>query len=359
VLFKSERNNKLDQMALEVKHDTVIENADKWDAYVDASAQGNLYHSSKFLKNLEDSFGYQGVFIWAEEDGEIVGVLPLMSVPSLMSKSPRLIGLPASTCSGAIGKSAEAVQSMLDLGSKLTRDLNAKYLELRQQIQAGSTLITKDSYVTFIYNLENGSGELWDALNRKTRGSIRKAEKSGLEIEVDSGDLSTFYNLYIRRLRDLGSPPYPLSFFRKLMKEFGDSVKISLVKKGDRIIASCFSIIYKDTIHAMLAGADRRHLSLNPYSLMYWKIIESAASQGVKYFDFGRSRLGTGSYDFKKNWGFPSTQLYYQYYLGSAQKHPQLESGSILTRTFQITWRLLPLPVVAWLGPKIRKYIVA
>jgi CelD/BcsL family acetyltransferase involved in cellulose biosynthesis len=136
-------------------------------------------------------------------------------------------------------------------------------------------------------------------------------------------------------------------------------VLVTSVTKDDKLVSACFSIKYKDTLHALLAGVDKRYLSLNPYSLMYWKLIEFACSNSLKCFDFGRSRIGTGSYNFKKNWGFPSTTLHYQYDLMKAREIPNLESGTTITKLFQLIWRMLPLGLVKWLGPKLRKYIVA
>ena len=196
-------------------------------------------------------------------------------------------------------------------------------------------------------------------MNRKTRGAIRKAEKNDLEVNVHNGSLHDFYDIYSRRLHDLGSPAYSFDFFKSLKEKFADDALITTVSKSGVVISVCFSIKYKDTLHALLAGVNKKFLSLNPYSLMYWKLIEYACEVGLSKFDFGRSRIGTGSYDFKKNWGFPSTALYYQYDLIKATEIPALEAGSLSTKLFQATWKMMPYALVKNLGPKLRRYIVA
>ena len=45
---------------------------------------------------------------------------------------------------------------------------------------------------------------------------------------------------------------------------------------------------------------------------MYWELMRRACERGLKVFDFGRSKRGTGSFDFKKNWGFEATPLVYE-----------------------------------------------
>ena len=45
-----------------------------------------------------------------------------------------------------------------------------------------------------------------------------------------------------------------------------------------------------------------RVLAANDF--MYWEVMRRASERGYRVFDFGRSKVGTGSYAFKCNWGF-------------------------------------------------------
>ena len=38
-------------------------------------------------------------------------------------------------------------------------------------------------------------------------------------------------------------------------------------------------------------------------------------ARGASIFDFGRSKMDSGSYSFKKNWGFSPEPLAYEYYM--------------------------------------------
>lgn len=331
----------------------------KWDDFVLNNPGGTLWHSSSFLKCISNSFGYSLKLLYVEKEGEMVALLPLFSVPGLFGISNKLIGVPVSSWCGIICNSDEHESDLLKEARNWGNDLGAEYIEYRQIKKLRTNQSVKSTYVTFIFDLGEGSEVLWESMNRKTRGAIRKARKSELEVNVNNGSLDDFYNIYARRLHDLGSPAYSMDFFESLKREFGDDALITTVSKGGVIISACFSIKYKDTLYALLAGVNKRYLSLNPYSLMYWKLIEFACKEGLAKFDFGRSRIGTGSYDFKKNWGFPSTSLYYHYDLLKVAKIPALEAGSMSTKLFQFTWKMMPYPLVKKLGPGLRKYIVA
>ena len=55
---------------------------------------------------------------------------------------------------------------------------------------------------------------------------------------------------------------------------------------------------------------------------MYWEVMRRAADRGCRLFDFGRSKVGTGAFDFKQNWGFTPAPLRYRYKLAPGAAIP-------------------------------------
>ena len=90
---------------------------------------------------------------------------------------------------------------------------------------------------------------------------------------------------------------------------------------------------------------------------MYWELMRRACARGYKVFDFGRSKLGTGAYDFKVNQGFVATPLHYQYLLGSAEAVPDLSPGTPRFDLPKRIWRQLPLPLARSLGGWLTRYL--
>jgi hypothetical protein len=78
-----------------------------------------------------------------------------------------------------------------------------------------------------------------------------------------------------------------------------------------------------------------------------------ACERGFKVFDFGRSKVGTGAFDFKRNWGFDPRPLAYQFWLAPGRKIPDLNPLSPKFRFFIALWKKLPLGVATHLGPAI------
>ena len=79
--------------------------------------------------------------------------------------------------------------------------------------------------------------------------------------------------------------------------------------------------------------------------------------RGLRVFDYGRSKRGTGSFDFKKNWGFEPTPLHYEYRLFRGGEVPQNNPSNPKYRAMIAVWRRLPRPVVNAIGPAIVRHL--
>jgi hypothetical protein len=89
---------------------------------------------------------------------------------------------------------------------------------------------------------------------------------------------------------------------------------------------------------------------------MYWSLLSYGAEQGYKIFDFGRSKKGSGPYDFKRHWGFDPTPLPYQYHLVQQREMPNLSPNNPKFSLAIELWKKMPLSMTQWLGPKIIRY---
>jgi FemAB-related protein (PEP-CTERM system-associated) len=101
------------------------------------------------------------------------------------------------------------------------------------------------------------------------------------------------------------------------------------------------------------AGDHERARGLAANDFKYWALMQRAVQRGLRVFDYGRSKRGTGSFDFKKNWGFEPQALAYEYHLLRRESLPQNNPSNPKYRAFIAAWRRLPRPVANTLGPYI------
>ena len=217
---------------------------------------------------------------------------------------------------------------------------------------------TKDLYVTFRQELFEDPEKNFLLIPRKTRAECRAGIKNGLEFRVNAIGVDGFYYVYSRSVRDLGTPVFSKKLFSNCMNEFGDKCKIFSVHWKDKLISAVLTFFYRNEVIPYYGGSIRKYNHLGANNFMYWMLMKYGCENGYRVFDFGRSKKGTGSFDFKKRWGMTMTDLPYRYGLLRRQSLPDT---SPLNPKFALAirlWSKLPIPVANTLGPLISKNLI-
>jgi FemAB-related protein (PEP-CTERM system-associated) len=185
---------------------------------------------------------------------------------------------------------------------------------------------------------------------------IRKGIQNGLRSEIDS-DVDRLYRIYAESVRNLGTPVFGKSYFRILLEEFAGACNIVTVMTDDQPVASVLNFYFRDEVLPYYGGGKAAARALAANDFMYWEVMRRACERGCRLFDFGRSKIGTGAYAFKRNWGFESTPLIYQFRVAADATAPDLNPLNPKFRLMVAAWKRLPLPIATRLGPLIVKGI--
>jgi FemAB-related protein (PEP-CTERM system-associated) len=118
-------------------------------------------------------------------------------------------------------------------------------------------------------------------------------------------------------------------------------------------VSSVLSFYFRDEVLPYYAGDHESARALAGNDFKYWELMRRAVGRGLRVFDYGRSKQGTGSFDFKKNWGFEALPLHYEYKLLRRETIPQNNPSNPKYRAFIGMWRRLPRPVANAIGPSI------
>ena len=160
------------------------------------------------------------------------------------------------------------------------------------------------------------------AIPRKTRAEIREGIRNQLEFRVDAIGPREFFDVYSRSVRDLGTPVFPKQLFVNGSQQFGSNCKIFSVHWNGKLVSAVWTLFYKDEVVPYFGGSIREYNRLAVNNFMYWMLMKYGCENGYKVFDFGRSKKGTGFFDFKKRWGMTMSDLSYQYSLFRQQTLP-------------------------------------
>ena len=143
-------------------------------------------------------------------------------------------------------------------------------------------------------------------------------------------------------------------YFEALRETFGEACEVlTVLSPQGEPVSSVLSFYFRDEVLPYYAGDldAARELAANDFK--YWELMRRACSRGVRVFDYGRSKRGTGSFDFKKNWGFEPQPLSYEYRLYKRDAVPQNNPANAKYKLMIETWRKLPLGFANWLGPYV------
>jgi FemAB-related protein (PEP-CTERM system-associated) len=327
----------------------------RWDAFVRACPDATFFHLSGWQTVIEQSFGIKTWFYFVQQDGRIVGVLPLAEIKSRLF-GHSLGAMPFCVYGGPVANS-DAARAMLDQAAhELAQQLGVGHLEYRgmQRVHPDDPAWhTKELYVTFRKEITGDDETNMNAIPRKQRAMVRKGIKLGLRGEVDT-NVDRMFEAYANSVHRLGTPVFPKKYFALLQQVFGDECEVrTIVTEDNRLVAAVLSFYWRDEVVPYYGGGMDLAREVAGNDFMYWNLMQAAAARGCRIFDFGRSKLGTGAYDFKKNWGFTAQHLPYEYKLYGSDALPDNNPLNPKYQLFIKMWKKLPLPLANFMGPYI------
>lgn len=331
---------------------------DLWDAYVHSNSVATNYHRYGWRDVIENSFGHTCHYLAARNNGgDVVGVLPLVYMQSRLFGS-FLVSQPFFNYGGLLCDNPTVGDALLSEAAVLRKELGAEHVELRHSDPWPGDLPTKRHKVCMLLELGTDAGEQWKSFNAKLRNQIRKAEKSGCTAKIGGRELLIdFYTVFVRNMRDLGTPVYAQQFFLEVLVAFPRDSHIIAVYLEEKPVAAGLVVCFHDTLEIPWASSIRDYNPLCPNNLLYWTALKHAMEIGCKRFDFGRSTPGEGTYKFKAQWGAKPLQLNWQYLLPEGASLPELTNKNPKFEMAIRLWQKLPLPFTRILGPHIVKNI--
>lgn len=326
-----------------------------WNAFVEECSDATFFHRGEWRNVIARAFGHRPHYLYAERDGQITAVLPLFHVKTLLF-SNALTSVPFCMGGGAVATHAEDRQALVDAACKLAEELKVDHLELRNQVVREEGWPGKDLYVNFSREISQDSDENMMAIPRKQRAMVRKGIKAGLTASIGQ-DTATLYQCYSESVRNLGTPVFAKKYLDILVEEFANDCEILVVNKDDQAVASVMSFYFKDQVLPYYGGGTLAARNLYANDFMYWQVMETARAKGVRIFDYGRSKVDSGSYRFKKHWGFEPVPMAYSYYLVKAKDVPNLSPNNPKYKLFVDGWRKMPLAISTRVGPWLARQL--
>ena len=324
-----------------------------WNHYVESNPAASIYHRADWKELIRKTFGHTGHYLAArDKSGAIVGILPLVHLQSRLFGN-FMVSMPYFNYGGAIADHPLVEEQLMRAAMGYATGQGASHIEYRDDIPRNGFPARTDK-VNMILPLPGSQEALWQTFTPKLRAQIRRPQRENLQV-LQGGEecLQDFYTVFMRNMRDLGTPVYPKVFFRNILASFPDACRILVIRLDNRPVAAGFLIGHRDRLEIPWASTirDVNHLSIN--MLLYWEVLKYAIDRQFGQFDFGRSSKEAGTYRFKQQWGAQPTQLYWHYWLRKGGDLPALNPHNPRYALAIKVWRQLPLFITTRLGPLI------
>jgi hypothetical protein len=182
--------------------------------------------------------------------------------------------------------------------------------------QNGAVKIARRAHVL---DLAPGADDIWKSMRSEARRGVRKAEKSGVEIECDSTGrlVPVFYELLklsVERWAEQQHEPRalarwrlkrrdPLAKFQRMAAILGDAMQIWVAWKDGAPAAANVVLCGRNVNDTR--GAMNKELArpTSANDLLEWRQIEDACRRGCRWYHLGESGYSRGLSQYKEKWG--------------------------------------------------------
>jgi hypothetical protein len=283
--------------------------AEEYEAFV--RAQPSLvYHGDAYRRLVRDLLDASEETLLAVEDGELRGVLPLLSREG-----------PAGRVFNSLpyyGSNGGVIATTVDTSEALAR----AYLERATDAGTLSATIVPNPFaesppITLVHNLTDariaqftpipdGPDALLKAVEPSARRNVMKARRLGYRVERDASALPRLRELHHDNMRAMGGRPKDERFFDLVAERFraGDEFDVWVARLDDDVAAALLVFYWDRFVEYYTPAIDHEHRSKQPLSLILFEAMLEAGRRGLETWNWGGTWLSQETlYRFKRKWG--------------------------------------------------------
>lgn len=279
------------------------QNCKDWDSVIQQCPNSTAFQSTAWRDTLANSFKQLApVYLLIKQEGVVIGGMPAFvfepipgvrlwdSVPWNLFGGPQIIDSVKVDTVSLIStletylETASVENRWCELRWTLSPEDALKYGDLLKEMGYEQT-----ERFTHILKTNRDIDALWHAYNKRVRGAVRKAQKSGVEVtDIESDEnLSTFYDMYLMTVKRLGGTPKPRALMKMLLQQ--DVAKLAVATYEGKIIAGLLYLCYNRTVTLWCEASLTEYLQYRPNNAIFHHIITWACKEGYEWVDFGAS----------------------------------------------------------------------
>jgi serine/alanine adding enzyme len=328
--------------------------AARWNGFLTERPGARVVHRAEWAAIFRDGLGHQPKFLEATENGRIVGVMPLVFMKSLLF-GRFLVSSPYVNVGGPVAENERIEGLLISKAVELADELDVDRLELRNEKEIDHPFLTvkRTDKKIMLRPLPETTEELLKGYGSLFRSKVLRGERNGVEFSFGGVELlDDFYDVFAVNMRDLGTPVFGKSLFRSILTELNGDAELCIGRlKGEAVSGGL--IWHGSEGTEVPSSSTLRSVSKSGANMsLFGQLLKRAVERGSRRFDFGRSSEGSGTYEFKTNWGAAPSPSVWQSYVRRGEvgdlrpEHPRFQ------RKIEM-WKKLPVWLSRLCGPSI------
>lgn len=292
----------------------------RWPKFIERHPASSIFHTPQWLESLRKTYDYRPIaFTTSSEGQELQDGIVFAEIESWLT-GRRLVSLPFSDHCEPLTRGPSELTTILPKIEAMTGLRKWKYVEIRPLPETTSRLTSagifpRESFAFHSLDLQPDTNALFKSFHKSCiQRKITRADREGLRYEVGRSKefLDHFYSLLLITRRRHQLPPQPRTWFQNLTDLFGERLSIHIVFKDQDPVATILTIRHKDTLVYKYGCSDARFHKLGGMIHLFWKAVQQAKAEGLRWFDLGRSELSnSGLIEFKGHWSAPLQTISY------------------------------------------------
>ncbi len=288
--------------------------SDEWDAFVDSSDNGTIFHKRTFLSyHPKDRF--EDASLVFEKDNKILSIFPAALIirdgkKILSSHNGASYGGFSYKQNLNLKEAFELVEGLIDYAKKIKCDriqltpppmiYQTKYSNYIDFALVKNNFNYVKREVSSVVQLDVPKDELLSTYRAEARTAVKKAIKQGVEI-AECERFEEYYEILKKNLkmRHNVSPTHSLEELIKLKRIFPGKIRLWGAFLGEKLIAGvCNFSANSKVVLAFYISHDEDYQEYRAVNLLFYEIMKRYKDEGFKFLDFG---IFTVNMD--PNWG--------------------------------------------------------
>ncbi len=345
-------------MPLELEILNPLETAD-WDDVLVSNADYSFFHSSFWARTLLNSYHFIPRYFRLMNGRSLRVLIPVMEVSNALVRK-KGVSLPFTDMSDPIIDAGVSWKDVYRVITDFGRTTGWKSLEIRGDRHVDDDAITSTNYFGHAVSLSADEDAVFRAFSNGTKGNIKKAEREGVEITIDSSrrSLEEFFELHGTTRKRHGLPPQPFSFFAAVHECVLSAGKgfVSVARLDGRPIAAAVFFHFGTKAIYKYSASDMSFQNVRANNLVLWESIRRLCRNGITSMSLGRTEPDNeGLRHYKLSWGAKEEILKYYKYDFSRKTYVTEDAG--VPNFYTAIFRKMPRPLLNALGSVIYKYV--